>query len=211
MLIQIADDSGNALLDGATDYEQVIADTEPDLSGAQPSPTTCTSCTPAVPPACPRACCGGRTTSSWVPAAAGTCTPARRSPRSRRSPNALAAAEHSGVRGAAADPRRRPVGRAHRQHIRSDAGVLRRDPNASTRGDRRDYREGTADGADGRRRRDRPSAAHRVREGRTRRLLDQDLRQRRCGAVTADQERALAVFDGAIVMDGTDRRRPVRR
>ncbi|MCB1295755.1 MAG: acyl-CoA synthetase [Gordonia sp.] len=38
VLIQIADDSGNALLDGATDYEQVIADTEPDLSGAQPSP-----------------------------------------------------------------------------------------------------------------------------------------------------------------------------
>ena len=58
VLIQIADDSGNALLDGAVD-------------------------------------CGGRTTSSWVPAAAGTCTPARRSPRSRRSPNAPAAAEHS--------------------------------------------------------------------------------------------------------------------
>ncbi|GAB04797.1 AMP-binding protein [Gordonia amarae] len=38
VLIQIADDSGNALLDGAVDYEQVIAGTEPDLADVQPSP-----------------------------------------------------------------------------------------------------------------------------------------------------------------------------
>ncbi|MBD0022390.1 MULTISPECIES: acyl-CoA synthetase [Gordonia] len=38
VLIQIADDSGNALLDGAVDYEQVIAETEPDLADVTPSP-----------------------------------------------------------------------------------------------------------------------------------------------------------------------------
>ncbi len=38
VLIQIADDSGNELLDGAVDYESVVASTEPDPLLPQPSP-----------------------------------------------------------------------------------------------------------------------------------------------------------------------------
>ncbi|WP_329407873.1 acyl-CoA synthetase [Nocardia vinacea] len=38
VLIQIADDSGNELLDGAVDYETVIASTEPDPIPVRPSP-----------------------------------------------------------------------------------------------------------------------------------------------------------------------------
>lgn len=38
VLIQIADDSGNALLDGAVDYETVLADSSPEPPAVQPSP-----------------------------------------------------------------------------------------------------------------------------------------------------------------------------
>ncbi|OMC06563.1 acyl-CoA synthetase, partial [Mycolicibacter heraklionensis] len=38
VLIQIADDSGNALLDGAVDYETVLADSSPEPPPVQPSP-----------------------------------------------------------------------------------------------------------------------------------------------------------------------------
>jgi fatty-acyl-CoA synthase len=38
VLVQLADESGNELLDGAVDYDEVIASTEPDLAGVEPSP-----------------------------------------------------------------------------------------------------------------------------------------------------------------------------
>ena len=63
VLIQIADDSGNALLDGAVDYE--TASTRiPRRRRSSTPPTTCTSSTPAARPGCRRACCGVNTTSS---------------------------------------------------------------------------------------------------------------------------------------------------
>ena len=38
VLVQLADDSGNELLPGAVDYDELLATTEPDLSGVEPSP-----------------------------------------------------------------------------------------------------------------------------------------------------------------------------
>jgi fatty-acyl-CoA synthase len=38
VLVQLADESGNELLPGAVDYDEVLASTEPDLSGVEPSP-----------------------------------------------------------------------------------------------------------------------------------------------------------------------------
>ena len=66
VLIQIADDSGNALLDGAVDYETVVGSASTPTSRRPHSirPTTCMSSTPAARPGCPKACCGVSTTSS---------------------------------------------------------------------------------------------------------------------------------------------------
>ena len=44
---------------------------------SSPRPTTSTSSTPAARPACPRACCGASTTSSWPPWAGGRWAPGR--------------------------------------------------------------------------------------------------------------------------------------
>ena len=75
VLLQVADDSGNALLDGAEWYEDALAaqpdDARPDESWRRGRPTTSTSSTPAGPPACRRACCGARPTSSWRRSAVG--------------------------------------------------------------------------------------------------------------------------------------------
>ena len=65
VLIQIADGSGNDLLDGAVDYEEALAVRRADSRRrSSRRPTTSTCSTPAAPPGCPRACCGASTTSS---------------------------------------------------------------------------------------------------------------------------------------------------
>ncbi len=86
LLLQVADDSGNELLDGAIDYEEFLASSPyrsaPTSSGR---PMTSTCFTPVGRPACPRACCGASTTSSWPRWAAAASGRARCSRRSRRS------------------------------------------------------------------------------------------------------------------------------
>ena len=66
------------------------------------SPRTTSTCsTPAAPPACPRVCCGGRTTSTSTRWAAGCSAPARRSrawTRSWRVPDSAAVARCSARR-----------------------------------------------------------------------------------------------------------------
>jgi len=64
VLLQVADDSGNDLLPGAVWYEDALAAARPISPRSSPPPTTSTSSTPAAPPGCPRACCGGRATST---------------------------------------------------------------------------------------------------------------------------------------------------
>ena len=70
VLIQVADESGNALLPGAVDYESIVGTAGAGSRACPHRPATIsTSCTPAAPPECPRACCGDSTTSSsprWV-------------------------------------------------------------------------------------------------------------------------------------------------
>ena len=97
VLIQVADDTGNALLPGAVDYESIV-DT-PAPAGGMPTraATTCTSSTPAAPPGCPRACCGASTTSScrrWAAALPGRGRGAEvvRRPRQSRPPSRPASA-----------------------------------------------------------------------------------------------------------------------
>ena len=64
-LLQVADDSGHALLPGAVDYEEALAASPPEPARrSSPRPTTSTSSTRAARRACPRACCGARPTSS---------------------------------------------------------------------------------------------------------------------------------------------------
>ena len=64
VLIQVDDGSGEALLPGAVDYEEALAGADPEGPPVEPSPDDLTSLTRAARPACPRACCGGSTTSS---------------------------------------------------------------------------------------------------------------------------------------------------
>ena len=56
LYIQVEDESGNPLLDGALDYETALADSTP-LPLRQVPTTIATCCIPAVPPACQRALC----------------------------------------------------------------------------------------------------------------------------------------------------------
>ena len=75
VLLQVADDSGNGLLPGAELVRGRARgrSARPCRTSSWPPgrPTTCTSSTRAAPPACPRACCGARPTSSWPPSAVG--------------------------------------------------------------------------------------------------------------------------------------------
>ena len=88
VLLQVADDSGNAPLPGAVDYEEALAAVDPGPRRRVPPPTTSTSSTPGAPPACPRGCCGASTTSSWPPWAGAGWAPGRRSPATRTSASA---------------------------------------------------------------------------------------------------------------------------
>ena len=63
VFIQVADESGNALLPGAVDYETVLAQSSAGAAGRSIGRRTIsTSSIPAVRPVCRRACCGGRPT-----------------------------------------------------------------------------------------------------------------------------------------------------
>ena len=64
VLIQIADDSGNALIDGAVDYESAIESAPPSAADSSTRPTICTSSTPVARPECRKVCCGASMTSS---------------------------------------------------------------------------------------------------------------------------------------------------
>ena len=64
VFIQVADDSGNALLPGAVDYETVLAQSSTEKPKSEPSPDDSTSSIPVAPPVCRRVCSGGRPTYS---------------------------------------------------------------------------------------------------------------------------------------------------
>ena len=65
VFIQVADDSGNALLPGAVDYETVLrAELRTKSRRSSRRRTTSTSSIPVAPPVCRRAFSGGRPTYS---------------------------------------------------------------------------------------------------------------------------------------------------
>ena len=64
VLIQIADDSGNALLDGAVDYESIIKSSSPTPPPCNTRLTIYTFFTPVARPECRKVCSGASMTSS---------------------------------------------------------------------------------------------------------------------------------------------------
>ena len=76
-LLQVADESGHPLLDGAVAYEEALAEGDPAGPPVDPSPDDLYILYTGGTTGMPRACCGASTTSSWPPWAAGRWAPGR--------------------------------------------------------------------------------------------------------------------------------------
>ena len=186
---------------GALDYEAALAAADAARARAGCRPTTSTSSTPAARPACPRACCGARPTSSPPASASRRTTDAARRPRPAQSTLRVA-------RRAAVHARRRPLERHQRvvrRRHRRDPG--RPEPARPRRHPRTVAREARHVAAH-RRRRVRPAAGRRAARGPPRRrppALPAHRRRRplgrgeggaaRAGARPPDRRRARLVGD----------------